>query len=177
LQAQRSSSLEAQRRTACGVCAPGQVKVARVELWTGLWTGTVWAVDRGGARDDVLLVCEAGRRLEPSGTRNLEARRRGSRLESESRLWLSRTARVRRYARGNGTAAERGAGAESREPEGLGVLLPWQQHLEGVDVQGGRAEQTSIITTPPNHGQRLERLGPAPATPTPCHAMVTVVMP
>jgi hypothetical protein len=35
-----------------------------VELWTGLWTGTVWAVDRGGARDDVLLVCEAGRRLE-----------------------------------------------------------------------------------------------------------------
>jgi hypothetical protein len=73
--------------------------------------------------------------------------------------------------------AKSGGREQSREPEGLGVLLPWQQHLEGVDVQGGRAEQTSIITTPPNHGQRLERLGPAPATPTPCHAMVTVVMP
>jgi hypothetical protein len=52
---------------------------------------------------------------------------------------------------------ERGQGV-GREAEGLDVLLPWQQHhLEGVDVQGGRAEQTSIITTPANHGQRLER--------------------
>jgi hypothetical protein len=63
-------------------------------------------------------------------------------------------------------------GRESREAEGLDVLLPWQ-HLEGVDVQGGRAEQTGIITTPANHGERLERLGTAPA-PSPCHAMVTV---